>query len=51
MAVSNTLDTLNGLFKNVYADQLQDLIPDGVKLLVKIPFSKRDSIGQSYNQP
>jgi hypothetical protein len=51
MAVSNTLDTLNGLFKNVYADQLQDLIPDGVKLLVKIPFSKRDSIGQAYNQP
>lgn len=51
MAVSNTLDTLNGLFKQVYADQLQDLIPDGVKLLVKIPFSKRDSIGQAYNQP
>lgn len=30
---------------------MQDLIPDGVKLLVKIPFSKRDSIGQAYNQP
>jgi len=51
MAVSNTLDTLNGLFKQVYADQLQDLIPDGVKLLTMIDFSKRDSIGQAYNQP
>ncbi len=51
MAANNTLDTLNGLFKSVYADQLQDLIPDGVKLLGKIPFSKRDSIGLAYNQP
>jgi hypothetical protein len=51
MAVANTLDTLNGLFKQVYADQLQDLIPDGVKLLTMIDFSKRDSIGQAYNQP
>jgi hypothetical protein len=51
MAANNTLDTLNGLFKNVYADQLEDLIPDGVKLLAKIPFSKRESIGLAYNQP
>lgn len=51
MAANNTLDTLNGLFKQVYADQMQDLIPDGVKLLTKIDFSKRDSIGLAYNQP
>lgn len=49
---ANTLDTLNGLFKEVYAKELQDLIPDGVKLLNKIPFAKRDSsLGNAYHQP
>lgn len=49
---ANTLDTLNGLFKEVYADSLEDLIPDGVKLLNKIPFAKRDSqLGNFYHQP
>lgn len=49
---ANTLDTLNGLFKEVYAKDLVDLIPDGVKLLQKIPFAKKDaSLGQMYHQP
>ena len=38
-STANTLDTLNGLFKEVYADRLEELIPDGVKLLNKIPFA------------
>lgn len=49
---ANTLDTLNGLFKEVYAKDLEDLIPDGVKLLQKIPFAKKEaSLGNFYHQP
>ena len=49
---ANTLDTLNGLFKEVYGDKLENLIPDGVKLLNKIPFAKKDSqLGNFYHQP
>lgn len=49
---SNTLDTLNGLFKEIYAKDLADLIPDGVKLLSKIPFAKKDAaLGGFYHQP
>lgn len=48
---ANTLDTLNGLFKVVYANSMEDLIPDGVKLLAKIPFNKQQSLGKSYLQP
>lgn len=42
MAVANTLSTLNGLFKEAYADKLKELIPDGVKLLNKIKFLPKD---------
>lgn len=38
----NSVGNLNGLFKEVYADKLNDLIPDGVKLLNKIKFSAKD---------
>ena len=51
-AGSNTISTLNGLFKEVYADKLENLIPDGVKLLNMIPFVKRDAQpGNLYHQP
>lgn len=47
-----TLDSLNGLFKEIYADQLENLIPDGVKLLNKIPFAKKEAaLGGFYHQP
>lgn len=46
------LSTLNGLFKEVYADKLENLIPDGVQLLNMIPFVKRESQpGNLYHQP
>ena len=51
-STANTLDTLNGLFKEVYADKLEELIPDGVKLLNRIPFATReDRTGNFYHQP
>ena len=52
MAEANTTQTLNGLFKEVYAKNLVNLIPDGVKLLTKIPFAKREAtLGSLYHQP
>lgn len=41
-STSNQLSSLNGLFKEAYADKLQALIPDGVKLLNKIKFMSKD---------
>lgn len=49
--VDGVLGNLNGLFKQVYADRLKDLIPDGVKLLNMIKFSTKDKTGDKYNQP
>lgn len=49
---ANNLTTLNGLFKEVYADKIQNLIPDGVKLLKEIPFVSKDrQNGSLYHQP
>lgn len=48
----NTVGTLNGLFKEVYADKIKNLIPDGVKLLNAIDFlPKASSLGNLYHQP
>lgn len=52
MATANQLSTLNGLFKETYADKLKELIPDGVKLLNKIKFMSKDKQpGNLYHQP
>lgn len=49
---SNTVTTLNGLFKEVYADKLENLIPEGTKLMQKVPFSPRKKeLGSLYHQP
>ena len=49
---ANTIDTLNGMFKEVYADKIENLIPDGVKLYNMIPFNKESkALGNLYHQP
>jgi hypothetical protein len=49
---AGTVGTLNGLFKEAYADKLEQLIPDGVKLLNKIKFMAKDKQpGNLYHQP
>lgn len=49
---SNTLQTLDGFFKEAYADKLGELIPDGVKLLNKVKFLSKDKQpGNNYHQP
>lgn len=52
MATANDLSTLNGLFKETYADKMKNLIPEGTKLLQKIPFLPKDrQPGNNYHQP
>ena len=42
---------LNSLFKEVYADRLERLIPDNVRLQTDIKFSEADSTGDVFIQP
>jgi hypothetical protein len=49
---ANTLATLNGNFKEVYADKYKDLVPDGVILMKEIPMvPSHKRLGRTYNQP
>lgn len=49
---SNTVESLNGHFKEAYADSIKDLIPDGVKLYNMFSFSPAaQKLGANFNQP
>jgi hypothetical protein len=49
---AGTVGTLNGLFKETYAEKLKNLIPDGVKLMNKIKFLPKEKMpGNLYHQP
>lgn len=43
----NAVSTLNGLFKEIYAPSINNLVPDGVKLLKLIPFKEDEKIGNA----
>jgi hypothetical protein len=48
---SNDIVELNGLFKKVYADKLENIIPDGKKVVNLIKFlPKNKATGADYNQ-
>lgn len=47
----NTVSQLNGLFKEVYAEKVRDLTPEGFKLYNMIPFASADKLGNNYHQP
>lgn len=52
MAGENTVVTLNGNFKERYADKIENLVPEGVKLMNMLPFvSAEKENGNKYNQP
>src|SRR5271167_3697884 len=53
MPANNTFaGSLNAMFKENYADKIEDLIPDGVKLLNLIKFMPKDKQpGNLYHQP
>ena len=50
-ATTETVSTLNGLFKMVYANEVTNLIPDGVKAVKMYKFSEADRIGNKFNFP
>jgi hypothetical protein len=48
----NAVGNLNGFFKEVYADKLQELIPEGLKLVNMIKFIGKDKQGGNlFHQP
>lgn len=48
----NTISTLNGNFKEVYSDKLENLTPKGIKFMKDIPFVPREQQpGNSFHQP
>ncbi len=48
----NTVTTLSGNFKEIYADTLENLLPRGIKLTRDVKFVSRDQMpGNSYHQP
>ena len=49
--MSNQVSTLEGLFKDRYADKVQDLVPDHVKLFNAVKFDNSKKVGASYNEP
>lgn len=52
MALTNNLSTLDGNFKNVYADKIENLHPENTKLMQRVPFVKgQGQIGKQYLQP
>lgn len=52
MAGENTAATVSAWLKEIYADSLQTLIPDGVKLVKAVKFSAGEKeIGDKYVQP
>jgi hypothetical protein len=50
--MSNTASTINAWVKEIYADNIQSLIPDGVRLVKLIKFSQGEKeLGDKYIQP
>lgn len=50
--MENTFTQLNGLFKEVWSEELVEAVPDHVKFLQMVQFSKKDggSVGRKYHQ-
>jgi hypothetical protein len=51
MASVTTVAQLDGLFKEVYADKIENLIPESGRLLNEIKFSDKSMVGKQYHQP
>lgn len=48
---ANTGSTLNGLFRQIYAKEVRDLIPDFSILQRRLPFTKAAMLGDKYHLP
>ncbi len=49
---ANTVETLEGLFKEVYGDDVLSMLPNAARVVKDFPFVSRDKQeGNAYNQP
>lgn len=49
---ANTVATLDGHFKEVYAPMIRDLVPEGMKILKMVDFASAEKLlGKAYHQP
>lgn len=46
----HTKSTLDGLFRDVYGDSLDSLVPDFSKLLKMVPFKESKKTGRDFVQ-
>lgn len=51
MATFNEVDTLNGLYKDRYAEAVKQAVPDHVKLYNAVKFDSAKKLGGSYVEP
>lgn len=51
MATTVDISQLDGLFKEVYGEKVENLIPDSAKLIKDVKFTQSTKIGDSYHQP
>ena len=51
MATFNQVDSLNGLYKDRYADAVKQAVPDHVKLYNAVKFDSSKKLGGSYKEP
>jgi hypothetical protein len=50
MVSTSTVSTLSGLFKEVYGDKLENLIPESAKLIKLVKFeSQEKELGNLYH--
>ena len=49
--MATTITDLDGLFKTVYASDLENLVPESSKLIKLVPFSTGEKIGDHFEQP
>lgn len=52
MSTTNTVDVLDGFFKEIYADKIENLVPEGVKVYNMVDFvGEEKQTGNLYHQP
>lgn len=49
--MATTISKLDGFHKEIYANKLQNLVPDNANLVNLIKFKEEEKIGKSYNIP
>lgn len=51
MAANNTVSSLDALFKDTYAKEIPNLMPDVAVLSKEIPFKEAEKVGRKFRMP